>query len=65
MLASFTQHRQTYGQSGDEDDDRGPNDHKAFLKTELVVDETPRDPGETVQQILTNRNVGEEMVIVD
>ena len=60
-----TNHRQENCQTGDEDGHKDPDDRKAFLKSDLIVSETPSYPGETVQQILPNGDLVIEVIIID
>ena len=64
-LSGVTKRRQNDGQGGGEEDHNYPNNRKAFFKSDLIVDETPRYPGETVEQILPNGNLVIEVIIID
>ena len=64
-LSGVTNHRQENCQAGHEDGHNDPDNRKAFFKSDLIVDETPSDPGETVQQILPNGDLVIEVIIID
>ena len=61
----FTEQWQKNSKRGDEEDHCGPDNRKAFFESDLIVDETPSYPGETIEHILTNSNVWKEMIIID
>ena len=53
----FTEQWQKNSKRGDEEDHCGPDNRKAFLESDLIVDEAPSYPGKTIEDILANSNV--------